>query len=248
MNLQAGTFVKTPAPQVIEVLGLSGLDFAVVDAEHAPFDRATIDLMVLAGRAANLPVFVRVPDDRHSTLLSTLDVGAAGLLIPHVDSAEQAAEIVRNTRFSGGERGYSGSPRYAGYGSLGMAEALRRGDKAQILCQIESAAAVEACEAIVATPGIDGVFIGRSDLSLSMGESSPAAPSVVAATKRIIAAGAAAGKLVGMFVGSMAEAANFTALGANWFIVGSDQTILRQGAREIAAATAEPLNREGKAS
>jgi 2-keto-3-deoxy-L-rhamnonate aldolase RhmA len=248
VTIQAGTFVKTAAPQVIEVLGLTGLDFAVVDAEHAPFDRATIDLMVLAGRAANLPVFVRVPDDRHSTLLSTLDVGAAGLLIPHVDSAEQAAEIVRNTRFSGGERGYSGSPRYAGYGSLGMSEALRRGDKATILCQIESAAAVEACEAIAATPGIDGVFIGRSDLSLSMGEASPAAPAVVAATKRIIAAGVAAGKLVGMFVGSMAEAANFTALGANWFVVGSDQTILRQGAREIAAATAEPLNREGKAS
>lgn len=248
MTVRAGTFVKTAAPQVIEVLGLSGLDFAVVDAEHAPFDRATIDLMVLAGRAANLPVFVRVPDDRHSTLLSTLDVGAAGLLIPHVDSAEQAAEIVRNTRFSGGERGYSGSPRYAGYGSLGMAEALRRGDKAQVLCQIESVAAVEACEAIAATPGIDGVFIGRSDLSLSMGETSPASPAVVAATKRIIAAGVAAGKLVGMFVGSMAEAADFTALGANWFVVGSDQTILRQGAREIAAATAEPLNRQGKAS
>ena len=248
MTLQAGTFVKTAAPQVIEVLGLAGLDFAVVDAEHAPFDRAMIDLMVLAGRAANLPVFVRAPDDRHSTLLSILDVGAAGVLIPHVDSAEQAAEIVRNTRFGGGERGYSGSPRYAGYGSLGMAEALRRGDKAQVLCQIESVAAVEACEAIAATPGIDGVFIGRSDLSLSMGEASPTAPAVVAATKRIIAAGVAAGKLVGMFVGSMAEAADFTALGANWFVVGSDQTMLRQGARIVAAAAAEPLNREGKAS
>jgi len=248
MTIQAGTFVKTAAPQVIEVLGLSGLDFAVVDAEHAPFDRAAIDLMVLAGRAVNLPVFVRTPNDRHSTLLSTLDVGAAGLLVPHVDSAEQAAEIVRNTRFSGGERGYSGSPRYAGYGSLGMAEALRRGDKAVVLCQIESAAAVEACEAIAATPGIDGVFIGRSDLSLSMGEAGPTAPAVVAATRRIIAAGVTAGKLVGMFVGSMAEAASFTSLGANWFIVGSDQTILRQGAKDIAAAAAQPINREAYAS
>jgi 2-keto-3-deoxy-L-rhamnonate aldolase RhmA len=248
MTIQAGTFVKTASPQVIEVLGASGLDFAVIDAEHAPFDRATIALMVMAGRAANLPVLVRVPDDRHSTLLSTLDIGAAGVLVPHVDSVEQAAEIVRNTRFAIGERGYSGGPRYAGYGSLGREDALRLGDEAIVLCQIESAAAVEACEAIAATPGIDGVFIGRSDLSLSMGEASPAAPAVVAATKRIIAAGVAAGKLVGMFVGSMAEAANFTALGANWFVVGSDQTILRQGAREIAAATAEPLNREGKAS
>lgn len=248
MTLQAGTFVKTASPQVIEVLGAAGLDFAVVDAEHAPFDRATIDLMVMAGRAANLPVLVRVPDDRHSTLLSTLDVGAAGVLVPHVDSVEQAAEIVRNTRFAIGERGYSGGPRYAGYGALGRDEALRLGDQAIVLCQIESVAAVEACEAIAATRGIDGVFIGRSDLSLSMGETSVAAPAVVAATRRIIAAGVAAGKLVGMFVGSMAEAADFASLGANWFIVGSDQSILRQGAKDIAAAVAQPIRREGDAA
>jgi 2-keto-3-deoxy-L-rhamnonate aldolase RhmA len=203
---------------------------------------------VLAGRAAALPVFVRVPDDRHSTLLSSLDIGAAGLLIPHVESAAQAAEVVRHTRFAIGERGYSGSPRFGGYGSLGMAEALRRGDQAVILAQIESGAAVDECEAIVGTPGIDGVFIGRSDLSLSMGEVGPAAPAVVAATRRIIAAGVAAGKLVGMFVGSTAEAASFASLGANWFIIGSDQSILRAGARDIAAYAAEPHKSEGNAA
>lgn len=248
MTVQAGTFVKTASPHVIEVLGVSGLDFALVDAEHGPFDRGMVDLMVMAGRAASLPVVIRVPDDHHATLLSALDVGAAGLLVPHVDSVEQAAGIVRNTRFALGERGYSGSPRYAGYGSLGRDEALKRGDRAIVLCQIESAAAVEACEAIAALPGIDGVFIGRSDLSLSMGETSVAAPAVVAATHRIIAAGVAAGKLVGMFVGSLAEAASFATLGANWFVVGSDQSLLRQGALEIAAFAAATANREGNAA
>jgi len=248
MTIQAGTFVKTGSPHIIEVLGTCGLDFAVVDAEHAPFDRAGIDLMVMAGRAAGLPVFVRVPDDRPSNLLSSLDIGAAGLLVPHVDSAAQAAELVRHTRFGIGERGYSGSPRFGGYGSLGKDEVLRRGDQAVILVQIESRAAVEECEAIAATPGIDGVFIGRGDLSLSMGEVSPAAPAVLAATRRIIAAGKAAGKLVGMFVGSTAEAASFAPLGANWFIIGSDQSILRTGAREIAAYAAEPDKREGTAA
>ena len=248
MTVQAGTFVKTGSPHIIEVLGACGLDFATVDAEHAPFDRAGIDLMVMAGRAAGLPVFVRVPDDRPATLLSTLDIGAAGLLIPHVDSAAQAAEIVRNARFGIGERGYSGGPRYAGYGALGREEALKRGDQAILLCQIESAAAVEECEAIAATPGIDGVFIGRSDLSLSMGETSPTAPRVMEATKRIIAAGAVAGKLVGMFVGSTAEAASFAPLGANWFLVGSDQSLLRKGAGEIAAWAAQAANQKGNAA
>ncbi|RYE03825.1 MAG: aldolase [Sphingomonadales bacterium] len=248
MTIQAGTFVKTGSPHIIEVLGTCGLDFAVVDAEHAPFDRHMLDLMVMAGRAASLPVLIRVPDDKHSTLLSALDIGAAGLLIPHVDSAAQAAEIVRNARFGIGERGYSGSPRFADYGSLGKDEVLKRGDRAILLVQIESVAAVEECEAIASTPGIDGVFIGRGDLSLSMGEVSPSAPAVLAATRRIIAAGVSAEKLIGMFVGSTSEAASFAPLGANWFIVGSDQSILRSGARDIAAFAAQPHKREGNAA
>ncbi|MGD9809791.1 MAG: HpcH/HpaI aldolase/citrate lyase family protein [Sphingobium sp.] len=235
MTVQCGIFVKTTSPQVIEVIGTCGLDFAVVDAEHAPFDRAAIDLMILAGRAAGLPIFVRVPDDRHSTLLSALDLGAAGLLVPHVDSAAQAKEIVRNTRFSTGQRGYSGGPRFACYGSLGMAEALKRGDQAVILAQIESGPAVEECEAIAATPGIDGVFIGRSDLSLSLREANASTPAVIAATRRIIAAGSAANKRIGMFVASSEEGAEFAPLGADWFVIGSDQSILRQGVRNVAA-------------
>jgi len=248
MTVQSGIFVKTGSPHIVEVLGGCGLDFVVIDAEHAPFDRVSLDLMVMAGRAANLPVLVRVPDDRPSTLLSTLDIGAAGVLVPHVDTAAQAAEIVCAARFAGGQRGYSGSPRYAGYGALGMAEAQRRGDEALVLCQIESRQGLDECEAIAATEGLDGVFIGRSDLSLSLGETSAAAPPVVSATRRILAAGVAVGKLVGMFVGSTQEAAQFTPLGANWFIVGSDQSILRSGACAIAACSAELAVQEGNAA
>ena len=74
-----GTFVKTDAVPIVEILALAGLDFVVVDAEHAPFDRGDIDRLVLAGAAWGLPVLVRVPDDASATLLSVLDVGAAGL-------------------------------------------------------------------------------------------------------------------------------------------------------------------------
>lgn len=247
MTVQAGIFIKSCSPHVVEVLGGSGLDFVVADAEHAPFDRGTLDLMVMAGRAANLPVVVRVSDDRHSTLLSALDIGAAGVLVPHVDTAAQAAEIVRNTRFALGERGYSGSPRFAGYGSLGQAEARKRGDEAIVLCQIESREGLNQCEAIAATKGIDGIFIGRSDLALSIGASSVAAPEVVSATQRILAAGVAAGRLVGMFVGSTEEAAQYIPLGANWFIVGSDHSILKRGAQAI-AGSAVFTSQEGQAA
>ena len=78
---QVGTFIKTSSPHVVEVLGTTALDFAVLDAEHAPLDRAALDLMMLAGRAAGLPLLVRIPDRQPSTILSVLDIGAAGLLV-----------------------------------------------------------------------------------------------------------------------------------------------------------------------
>ncbi|MBT2302045.1 aldolase [Variovorax paradoxus] len=233
-NLRIGTFVKTGSPHIIEVIGTTSIDFVVVDAEHAPFDRGMLDLMVLAGRAARVPVFIRIPEINPAVVLSCLDIGAAGLLVPHVDSAEQAREVVAMARYLGGKRGYSGGPRFAGYASLGMKEALRLGDQAQIICQIESAQAVEEAQAIAAVPGVAGLFVGRADLALSMGLDDPRAPEVVEAARSTLRAATEAGKLAGMHVGSTTEREQFMADGANWFVVSSDQTLLRQAVQAIA--------------
>lgn len=246
MTIELGTFVKTCSPQIVEVLGTTGLDFVVIDAEHAPFGRAEIDLMVMAGHASGLPVLVRVPDHLPSTILSTLDIGAAGLVVPHVDTLEQARAVVDAARFDGGHRGYSSSPRFAGYGSLGRAAALAQGDRALLLCQIESAEGVEAAAAIAALEGVDGLFIGRADLSLSLGETSVEAPAVLAATQRVVAAALAAGKRVGMFVAGLDEVDGFAAAGVDWFIVGSDQALLRQGASRISGRAAQQAIPKGK--
>ncbi len=244
MTIQLGTFVKTCSPQIIEILGTSGLDFAVVDAEHAPFGRGEIDLMVMAGRAAGLPVLVRIPDHQASTVLNALDIGAAGLVVPHVDTLGQARAIVDAARFSLGSRGYSSSPRFASYGSIGRAATLALGDEALLLCQIESASGVEEAAAIAALDGIDGLFIGRADLSLSLGEADVTAPRVITATRRIIEAGLAVGKHVGMFVGSAEEAESYAREGVDWFVVGSDQSMLRRSARAVANSAGRAANPE----
>lgn len=235
---QLGTFVKTASAQVIEVLAFAQLDFAVVDAEHAPFDRRDIDLMMLASRATGLPLAVRVPNAEPATLLSVLDLGAAGIVVPHIDTAEQARAVVAHARYRGGLRGFSSSPRSSGYGSASMQAALAEGDRAMVLCQIESARAVEACEAIARVEGVDAVFIGRADLALSMGFDSTAEKAVEQAVDHVIAAARAAGKAVVMAVGSMAEKERYAARGADWFVVSSDQGLLRQAA--IAAFGAPP--------
>jgi 2-keto-3-deoxy-L-rhamnonate aldolase RhmA len=233
-EFHVGVFVKTTSPQCVEILGTTALDFAVLDAEHAPFDRAALDLAMMAGRAARLPLLVRVPDREAASLLSVLDMGAAGVLVPHVDSAEQAREVAAHCRYVNGDRGYSSSPRAAGYGTLRMKDAIRHGDDCRVLCQIESVQAVEQAERIAAVPGVDALFIGRADLALSMGLDDAQHERVGQATEHVIRAGNATGKRVGMFVGSTAEREKYRSLGVCWFVQGSDQSLLRQGAQAIA--------------
>lgn len=230
---QIGTFVKTGAPQILEILGGAGLDFAVADAEHAPFDRATLDIMVIAARSVGLPLFLRIPDMTPATIQSALDLGVAGLLVPHVDSAEQARAVVARTRFIGGERGFSSSPRFAGYGALGMKKAVEVGDGTAIMCQIESRAGCAAAREIAEVDGVCGLFVGRADLALSMGLTDARAPEVMQATVDIIDTARQAGKAPGVALGDPAERAEFERMGATWFVVGSDQSLLRKGALSL---------------
>jgi 2-keto-3-deoxy-L-rhamnonate aldolase RhmA len=239
-DFHVGTFVKTTSHQVIEILGGSGLDFAVLDAEHAPYDRAALDLSLLAGRAAGLPLFVRVTDRSAASLLSVLDMGATGVVVPHVDSEQDARDVVAHCRYVGGDRGYSSSPRAAGYGALGMKQAIAQGDRNVVVCQIESVAAVKNAGRIAAVPGVGAVFIGRADLALSMGLQDAQDPRVLEATHGVIRAALAAGTAVGMFVGSNAERDKYRALGVRWFVQGSDQSLLRQAAQ----AAARPRSQE----
>jgi 2-keto-3-deoxy-L-rhamnonate aldolase RhmA len=239
-DYHVGTFVKTTSPQVIEILGGTGLDFAVLDAEHAPYDRAALDLAMIAGRAVGLPLFVRVAERSAASLLSVLDMGAAGVLVPHVDTEHDAREVVAHCRYIGGDRGYSSSPRAAGYGALGMQQAIEHGDRNVVVCQIESVAAVENAARIAAVRGVGALFIGRADLALSMGLSSAQDPRVTEATEGVIRAALAVGTSVGMFVGSNAERDKYQALGVSWFIQSSDQSLLSQAARAIARPPSTP--------
>lgn len=227
---QVGTFIKTASPHIVEVLGTSSLDFGILDAEHAPLDRAALDLMMLAGRAAGLPLLVRIPDKSASTILSVLDMGCAGLLVPHVDSVADVQAVISHAKYRGGQRGFSGSPRFAGYGTLSMHQALTVGDQALVICQIESPQAVACAAEIAALPGVDGLFIGRADLALAMGFEDSKHPDVATAADRSIAAALAAGKLAGVFTTSLAERDAYAAKGVNWFVFGSDQSLMRNAA------------------
>ncbi|MDQ0317511.1 HpcH/HpaI aldolase family protein [Amorphus orientalis] len=222
-----GTFVKTPHPMVIEVLAGTGLDFAILDAEHAPFGPTEIDLSLLAARAARLPILVRVPDARPSEILRVLDQGADGVLVPHVMDAAGAAALVKAANYGAGGRGYSATTRAGDYGARTMAEHLERSRDVVVVPQIEDPDAVEAAEAIAATEGLGACFVGPADLAVALGETSLDAPAVRASVDKVVAACAAAGLSAASFAPTMSAAAGLFERGINAVAVASDQKALQ---------------------
>jgi 2-keto-3-deoxy-L-rhamnonate aldolase RhmA len=227
---RSGLFVKTPSPHIIEVLATCPeLDFAVLDAEHAPFDRRDLDVMLLAGRAAGLPLLVRVQDSQPSTLLSALDLGAEGLVIPHVDSPKIARQAAEFARYREGRRGYSGGTRIAGYGTIPMARVCDAADMVPIIAQIEHPDAAGCVKDILAIDQIAGILVGRADLALSMGFNDASAPEVDKVVQALFASAAGSPKIIGAVVRDDRERDRFAKMGANWFLVGTDHSLLRSG-------------------
>lgn len=224
-----GTFVKSPGVHGVEVLGEAGLDFVVLDAEHAPWGRADIDHALLAARAQGLAALVRVQG--MADILNALDCGAAGVLVPHVRDAAAAAAAVQACRYRGGSRGFSNSPRAGRYGGVGLAAHVQAGDAGTtVVAMLEDPQAVAQAPAIARVEGIDAFFLGRGDLTVALGQTSTEAPEVRAAIATLVAAVRAAGKPLCAFVGKVAEIPPLRALGVSAFILSSDQGLLRQAA------------------
>ena len=233
-----GTFVKTPHPHIVEVLAGGGLDCLCLDAEHAPFDRAAIDLCIMAARAGGVPVLVRPASGAPHELLNSLDCGADGVVVPHIRSAAEARELARHARYGPGGRGYAGSTRAAGYGLVGIGDHLAAtAGRVAIIAQIEDAEALDDIDAIAAVEGIDALFVGRIDLTISLGCISPDDPRVVAAVDRIVDACRRVGRASGMFLSRAADVAEWRSKGVSLFLLASDHSFIRAGARALRGDT-----------
>ena len=228
-----GTFLKTPHPILVEVLAAAGFDFIVIDGEHGPFDRGAIDTLMIACRAVGLPAIVRVPADHWIGWV--LDMGAAGVMVPHVASLDRARAVVAACRYPPeGARGFAGTTRAAGYVGRAMAEQLTHpGDEVVLLCQIEEPEGVAAAAEIAALDGVDGLFVGRADLSVASGERAFAGPRTVAETCEVLGRAGAAN---GLYCAPGEDLAPFREAGATVFVVGSEHTLIAGGGRALRAA------------
>ncbi|MEM1036755.1 MAG: aldolase/citrate lyase family protein [Pseudomonadota bacterium] len=228
-----GTFMKTPSAMICEVLGRSDLDVICLDAEHSPFDRRDINDCVLALEHVGKPSLVRVPANRPEYILNALDCGTSGVLVPHVITGEDAAALAGNAHFGTG-RGYAGSTRAASYGARKMAEHKAKSDESTVvIAQIEDAEALDHLDDIFAVDGVDAFFIGRADLSVSLGAEGPNDTAVIEAVEAICAKGREAGVCIGMFTANLDELPKWRASGASLFLLGSDHSFMLKGAAEL---------------
>jgi 4-hydroxy-2-oxoheptanedioate aldolase len=233
-----GLWLGLADPYTAELCATAGFDWLLVDGEHGPNDLRSMlgTLQAVAPYPAH-PV-VRVPHGDPALIKQVLEIGATSLLVPMVESAEQARALVRATRYPpqgmrGVGSGLARSSRWSSYPQY-LHEANER---ICLMVQVESVEALAQIDAIAAVDGVDGVFIGPADLSASMGHlGNPAHPDVSAAIDAAIGRILTAGKAPGVLTVDEALARHYIALGARFVAVGVDATLLARAARALAAA------------
>ena len=197
-----GTFNLIKAPEVLEIMGLAGFDFVVIDSEHGPAMPHYGQELIRAAELRGMTPVVRVTENSRTTILRFLDVGAHGIQVPQVNSVEEALNVVRSSKyFPLGNRGVA-LPRSADYGAVEPLEYFRRAnEETLIVSQCESVEGLERLEEIAAVPEIDVIFLGPFDMSQSMGIPGQVThPRVEEAASRIVNVCRAHGKAAGIFV------------------------------------------------
>ncbi len=228
-----GVWAKLPAVESVELLALAGVDFVIVDLEHAPLSLETACHLIATARLSGVSALVRIPGLDGGLVPRVLDAGAEGIVVPHVDDVTAATRAVEAVRFPPlGRRGVGLTGRAGAWGAIGRAEYLRFGQEEIVLiAQIESLAATESAEAIGRVAGVDALLIGRADLSVSAGLLEDA-PEVAVAASRAVAAAGRVPKPVGYAGDAGAAAARAAASGGYAFaVLGNDACLLGQAAR-----------------
>lgn len=223
-------------PLATEIAGTAGFDWLLIDGEHTPYDISRIRMQLMALEASDSHAAVRVPASETWIIKQVLDAGAQTILVPMVESADQAQQLVRDMRYPPlGDRGvgYSGArcSRFGAIADYGQTA----DDQTCLLVQVENRAGMAALDDILAVEGIDGVFIGPADLAADMGHMGQLThPDVQATIKGAFARIEAAGKAPGILTTTPEMTQDCLDWGARFIAVGLDLLILAGALRGLA--------------
>jgi len=230
-GLKVGTFVcEFNTPGIGYILKNGGCDYVFLDMEHSGFDVATLKTTLRFFEAANLPVFVRPGGKDYYAMARALDVGAEGLILPMVGSAEEARQIVNMTKYEPqGERGVALSVAHDRYQTGPVMEKLNNANRRNVVFPlIETASGIENVDEIAAVDGVDGLWLGHFDLSCSLGIPGQFDhPDFVAGVERTVAAAKRHGKRLGRVVADVSEGATEFDRGFDFIAVSGDCWLLQ---------------------
>ena len=235
---QYGLWLGLTDPTCIEIAAGAGYDWLCLDAEHAPFDPNTLLAGLQVAAAYPTHMMVRVAEGSATALKQVLDLGAQTIVIPMVESADQARAHVAAVRYPPqGLRGIGTAVARAARWNRATDYLARADDEICLVLQVESRAGLESLGAIAAIDGVDAIFIGPADLAASLGHrGTPGHPVVRAAMSDAFAVIRAAGKAAGAISADEALAREYEAEGCNFLALGTDTGLL-------AAATAAAISR-----
>ncbi|MCD6357955.1 MAG: hypothetical protein J7L75_05210 [Thermoproteales archaeon] len=225
-----GLFLTIGHAEVAEMMSLVGYDWLLIDMEHAPIDVATLGNMVIAIKPPTTPL-VRVPVNDPAYIKVALDAGVMGVMVPHVDRADEAKLAASYVRYPPkGVRGVG--PRRAALYGLAREEYMKVAEDVMLIVQIESREAVDNAEDILSVEGVDAYFIGPADLSASLGVTGGLRnPEVVRAVERVASVGEAQGVPGGIYCASRSDLELALRLGLRMLALGSDYRLLVEGAK-----------------
>ncbi len=234
---QFGLWLGIPDVSVAEMMAGAGFDWLVVDHEHGPFELRDVLAHLQAMAPYNVAPIVRPVDGDPGLLKKLCDIGAQSFIVPMVDTAGQAADIVSAVKYPpAGRRGLGTSMARAARWNTVPGYLGKANDEMVVIVQAETTTALANLEAIAGTPGVDGVFIGPSDLSASMGHAGNAShPDVIKAVGAGLKTIRKAGKHAGLLCLDESQVAHFIECGANFVGVGVDTLLIGNAARSLAA-------------
>jgi 4-hydroxy-2-oxoheptanedioate aldolase len=231
-----GVFCELPCPESVEIIGLAGWDFVVIDCEHAPITAFLLPGMIRAATAAGIPSIVRVAANESSAIQHALDAGASGVQIPQIASVEEAKAAVAASRFHPlGARGFNPFVRAADFSASTTTEFFARANnEVALILQIESAAGIAAADEILELDGIDVLFIGPYDLSQSLGIPGQTSHArVFEAAERIVKSAEARDVAVGVFTNYEQEAQRWLGIGVRYLCLSVDTVFLLSTLRAV---------------
>ncbi|RYG90233.1 MAG: aldolase [Alphaproteobacteria bacterium] len=246
-----GIWSIIPSPVVAEIMGLSGLDFAILDMEHGIFHTASLDACVRAVEQAGAAPLVRIPGMDASAAQWALDLGSYGIVVPQIRDAADAAVVVGMAKYAPlGTRGYNPFTRAANYANPADNRSGKlNNDFSLTTVIIESRSALDSLDAICATPGIDVIYMGIYDLSVALGfDGDTRNPELVRIVESAIARIRAMGKAAGMMVRSEPDIERACDLGANVLVYGVDTFLIREAGMQGPAALARVLGKRSIAA